>query len=327
MLWKRGDRWYATIDGKRVSLWATDRREAERNLAEYLTEQRVKRRPTVTIGDLYEAYAKHKPRGERQQYLWANMLDEWGGCLPLHVTAQRCRAYHAARAQAASEGTIHAELRFLRTLLRFGLHHGHVEGTWELWLPRSPAPKDHRLTREQAARLLDAADQPHVRLFIILALTTAARRNAILELTWDRVDFDTGLVKLARPGHEGKGRATVPMNQTLRAALSAAFPARTTDYVIEWAGARVVNIERSFKRAATLAGLPWCTPHVLRHTAATWMVEAGESIEAVGQYLGHTDVRTTYRTYARFSPAYLKGAASALELPMAGPIKKIRGRA
>ena len=43
-------------------------------------------------------------------------------------------------------------------------------------------------------RMLAKAETPHIRLFIILALSTAGRMTAILELTWDRVDFERELM-------------------------------------------------------------------------------------------------------------------------------------
>ncbi len=52
---------------------------------------------------------------------------------------------------------------------------------------------------------------------------------------------------------------------------------------------------------------------MLRHSAAVHMAEAGIDMEEIAQYLGHNDVNVTRRVYARFSPNYLKNAASALE--------------
>ena len=55
------------------------------------------------------------------------------------------------------------------------------------------------------------------------------------------------------------------------------------------------------------------SPHVLRHSAACAMVEAGVPMEAVAQFLGHSNASVTFRVYARYSPTYLQGAAKALE--------------
>ena len=54
------------------------------------------------------------------------------------------------------------------------------------------AAKDRFLTEAEVDRLVDAANEPHVRLAILLMLNTAGRVGAILDLTWDRVDFRRG---------------------------------------------------------------------------------------------------------------------------------------
>ncbi len=64
--------------------------------------------------------------------------------------------------------------------------------------PPKPAPKDRYLTRAEIDQLLAAPAEPHIRLAILLMLSTAARVTAILELTWDRVDLDRGQIDLAQ---------------------------------------------------------------------------------------------------------------------------------
>ncbi|HHX90980.1 MAG TPA: tyrosine-type recombinase/integrase [Paracoccus sp.] len=52
--------------------------------------------------------------------------------------------------------------------------------------------------------------------------------------------------------------------------------------------------------------------HQIRHSVAVRMLTAGQPIEAVAQYLGHSNTAITYRTYARFMPEHLAGAAEIL---------------
>ena len=47
-------------------------------------------------------------------------------------------------------------------------------------------------------RLIDGAASPHIALAIALMIGTAARIGALLELTWDRVDFERGMIALER---------------------------------------------------------------------------------------------------------------------------------
>ena len=75
----------------------------------------------------------------------------------------------------------------------------------------------------------------------------------------------------------------------------------------------VKSIKKGFSAAAKAAGLSGVSPHVLRHTAAVHMVEAGRSMDEIAQFLGHSDTRITASVYARYSPEHLRAAADALE--------------
>jgi len=180
--------------------------------------------------------------------------------------------------------------------------------------PAKPAPKDRWLTRQEIDKLLAAPKAHHVQLAILLMLATAGRVSAILELTWDRVDFERGTIDL-RTNETGprKGRAIVPMNSGLRAALSAAEGAAMTDNVIEWAGEPIKRLRTGFTAAAKAAGVKGVTPHVLRHTAAVHLVANGVPMQKVSQYLGHSSIAVTERVYGRFAPDHLKAEAEILD--------------
>lgn len=302
--------WYAVWrDGgetHRRALRTQDRDAAARALADY---QRAIAVPTDTAGAIYAAYLADKGT-ERARWAWGRLSPAFGHLRPDQIDTAACRAYTAARRHAgAGDGTIHTELTFLRAALRW--HDRATPAAVEL--PPKPPPMEHYLDRAQYAALLAAATTPHVRLFVILALATAGRMGAILELTWDRVDFERGIVRLGTGEQRRKGRASVPMTDRARAALMEAAKARTCGHVIEYGGVQVGKVRKAFASAAEAAGLPWCTPHVLRHTAAVWMAEAGVPMPEIAQYLGHADDRITQRIYARFSPQHLRRAAGALE--------------
>lgn len=145
-------------------------------------------------------------------------------------------------------------------------------------------------------------------------LSTAGRVSAILELTWLRVDLDRGQINL-RTDEIGprKGRAVVPINKGLRAALVSARQAAMSKHVIEWNGGPVKSIRKGFMTAAKSANLSDISPHVLRHTSAVHMAEAGVPMPQISQFLGHSNTSVTERTYARYSPDYLQDAAEILD--------------
>jgi integrase len=172
--------------------------------------------------------------------------------------------------------------------------------------------------------LADACDMPHLKLFVHLAYATAGRASAVLGLTWERCDFGRGKIDLEDPDINvpHKGRAIVPMTNTLKAALLEARQGALSPYVIEWGGDRVGSVKKGLASAAKRAGLKKATPHMLRHSAAVQMAESGRAFEEIASYLGHSDVKVTRRVYARFSPDHLRGAADALELDDLGPARR-----
>lgn len=246
---------------------------------------------------------------KRLREAWKALAPTFGHLPPRQIDRALCRDY--ARLRGVSAGTLRKELSALRAALRW--HDPNTPAVFEM--PPNPQPRDRHLTRDEVRRLIDATRAHHLELFIRLAIHTAARKTAILSLQWRAVDFTRGEIRL---GHvqRGKGRATVPITDSIRPYLETAYEACESkeEWVIEWGGRRVKDIKKGFAAACQAAGLEGVTPHVLRHTAAVWMAEAGVSMDEIAQYLGHTNPSVTYRVYARYSPAYLRRAARALEL-------------
>lgn len=306
--------WWLDGKRKRYRLDALTAKDAEREAIDVIRRE-VAAPAGTTIADLWEGYRREK-EGRR---VAVAMLHEWkavgphfGHLRPDQVTTETCRAYTAKRRKSGKhDGTIWTELGHLRTVLLWALGPGNAP---KIERPAKPAPRERYLTRAEIARLLDAPAAAHIRYAIHLMLATGARVGAVLELTWDRVDFERGQINL-RTSDTGprKGRAIVPMNAGLRAALTVARAEARSDYVIEWAGGPVANIKTGFNAAVKAAGLKGVSPHVLRHTAAVHMVEAGVPMAEVAQMLGHSNTAVTERVYGRFSPTHLRRAADVLD--------------
>lgn len=263
---------------------------------------------------IYAAYiadleAREKPT-QRVVDAWKRLEAAFGALRPDQVTKAGSRMYVAARrAQGVKDGTIRTELGMLKTALR-----SHDKRTpAEVEMPAAGEPPERFITRDEYVRLRDAARSDHIRLFIILALATAARKSAILQLTWERVDFEAGRINLGRRVGN-KGRGVKPMTREARAALEAAYAGRTCDHVIEYAGQPVGSIDKAFTRAVERAGLSEIGPHDIRRSAGRWMAEDGVPMEQIAAYLDHRDMRVTTKHYARFSPDFLAGPARSLEV-------------
>ena len=324
--------WDDEGDGRRrrYRLAAGSEAEARQAVDRYAREQElIRARGAKTIGEIWAAYIEDRRlEGKRSvdimEHNWKALAPRFGHLMPAMVDKRLCREYVEARRKLGrSESTVLTELRRVRNCLSWAVKSGILDKAPPIWLPQEPRSRERWLTREEVQALIEHAGTPHVRLFIILAIATAGRSEAILDLTWDRVDIEAGLIHLDDPDRErtSKGRATVPMNATARAALIGDRPGALTPYVIEWKHAKLASIKKGFAAAVARAGIEHCTPHDLRRTAASWMVMAGVPLQQVAHYLGHKSTRMVETTYGRFAPDYLRGASEAVNLDLMRAVK------
>lgn len=250
-------------------------------------------------------------RADRFKAHWTALQPHFGHRLGKAIERGDCREYAKARVEAGyAASTIKTDLELLRACLRWR----YGEDAPSIWIPPASPPRDRWLTKDEARQLVDAAKSPHIRLFLILGLATGARAGAILDLTWDRVDFLHGTINFKPPGRiqTNKRRTEVKMNARAREALEEAHRARLTDHVIEYGGNPVKSVKKAIERLSAATGIP-VSPHVLRHTCAVWMAQADVPMQKISQYLGHTSLTVTVSVYARYSPSFMQDAAAAVE--------------
>jgi integrase len=334
VLYKRGARFYVRWreNGalQRVSTGTENRGEAQKFLAQLIAGQGTPAPPPVpTVGEILDGYLEDRKPVVRAydtlEVVTKPLKRHLGDLQPDHLTKERVRSYHslrrteghsvgprhAKRQKPTSDGTIIRELVTLRAALRWALRAKWIKGELpHIETPSHPPPRDRWLTREEADRLLASAVALHIRTFIALALHTAARSGALLELTWPRVDFVAGTIHLGH-GHGNKRRAVVPINSALRPYLEEAHRAATSAHVVEHGSGSVGSIKTGFRAAAKRAALAGISPHTLRHTAVTWMVMARVPMAMVARYAAMSQSMVEKR-YGHHSPDWLRQAAEAL---------------
>lgn len=236
----------------------------------------------------------------------------WDKTDPDLIDEKMCRAY--ADQRKAGPATIRYELLLVSTAVSWGRGRKLVSAKPEMWLPHTGEKKVRHLTHAQFEKFFAEVKAHHARLYVLLGLYTMARPTAILELTWDRVDFERRLIDLNPAGRKqtAKRRPVVKMNDELHDAMEEAFKGRQIAHVIERGGKRVANIKKAFQAASERSGVH-VTPYMLRHTGAVWAAEQGISMAALAQFMGHDDDSTTQRHYARYSPDYLATVANAVQ--------------
>lgn len=263
----------------------------------------------------YLASIAQKPSHGRREDAWKAMKPFWQSVDPALIDEKMCQDYRGTRRVA--DGTARYELLQLSTAL--GWAKSKIGLKPEIWLPAQPEQKIRHLERAEFVRFFAAVKADHARLYVMVGLFTMARPTAILELTWDRVDFMRRQIDFTPPGHvrTAKRRTVVPIADDLLPELQRGHQARTTNFVIERGGAAVKCIKKAFQAASERSGVR-ATPYTLRHTGAVWAAEAGTPMPQLAQFMGHDDDRTTQKHYARFSPDFLREVANAVSLKARG---------
>jgi integrase len=308
---------------RRIKLDETDEESAKSAVRALNTEtERLKLSGNLTVDEIFELYKKdRKAKGvvnlKRIEEVRKTIKPFWGGWLPDKIKDQDCAAFvDARRLSGCSNSTIRSDLSYTHAALNFAFALGLIAKCPKFEMPPPSRPRDRWLNRYELEKLLDGAVMLHVKLFIILAVTTAGRPKHILALTWDRVDLKNRVIDLD-DGRDRtrKGRARVPINDTALDHLKVAFKARgKSERVIEIDGRAIASIRNGIRAAAKRAKLRNVSQYVLRHTAGVYMAQAGVPLAEIAEYMGHTSIETTRKHYAKFGPDHLRRAAGALEI-------------
>jgi integrase/recombinase XerD len=167
-----------------------------------------------------------------------------------------------------------------------------------------PRPKRHKslpnvLSRQEVEAILEAVRRPSTRALIMILYSSGLRVGEVVRLRPEDVDRDRGLLRV-RSGKGGKDRFTLLSQRALKALD------RHLIYRGEDAGpwlfpgdrkGRHLNtrtVQKAVARAASLAKIgKRVTPHVLRHSFATHLLDAGTDLRYIQELLGHASVRTT----------------------------------
>jgi integrase len=303
-----------------------DRKVAEIALAEFInlrTRDAGPRDPhEILVTDVLADYAQE--HGEETAAPWRigaalknGLVPQWEGQTVAEVNRETCRAY--AKARGRSAGTVRRELGILRAAINHAFRAGRLTRGVTVHLPDRAEPRDRWLTRKEAAALLRAAlREPcvrlHLPLFILLGLYSGARKQAILSLRWSQIDLEAGRIDFNTPGarRTNKRRARIPIPARLLGHLRRArVRGVELGFVINENGKRLGDVKRGFASACARAHLDNVTPHVLRHTCATWLMQRGVPMWEAAGFLGMSR-ETLERVYGHHHPDYLRGAAEAL---------------
>lgn len=333
----------------RTGCGADDRQSAERALAEYIgqkyrTERAQRHIDQIPIADVLAIYAQDvvatKPNNRKALHRLKAILAWWTGKTLAHVNGHNCRAY------AAHKGNAGGSRRDLQDLSAAIQHH-HREGLHRevirVWLPDRGRPRDRWMTRDEIARLVWAAWRmreqmrrthadtsaprqatakrtgKHIARAILFSYYTASRIGTSLTASWvvgigrSYIDLERGTFQRLPLGKKETAKRQPPiripprllahLRRWQRLKICHQFP-------VEWEGVPVKSIKTAFGRAVRTSQLGEVSPHTLRHSRVTHLMQAGIRKWEVAGYAGMSE-KILEGTYGHHHPDHMAGAVNA----------------
>lgn len=324
-----------------------DRAGAERALARYIAAKYeppkgARDLDQLLIADVVNVYLKERaPKTNSLEFLVhtaAPVIEWWGEHHPAlsDIKEKTCHDYVEWRvSRGVSDQTARHDLKTLRAAIRYYHRaHGPLPAVPAVTLPAKKEQRhDYWLTRTQVAERIKAArrrpETRHVARVLLIGAYTGTRPGAIFKLRWipsaDGGWFDLDSETLHRRGiGRGETKKRQPPARIHRRLLPHLKRWRKADmaegitYVTHYFGEPIKKLRRSWASVAIAAGHArrgddgkWIVedgPHITRHTAATWLMQAGvDQFEAAG-YLG-MNPETLWETYGHHSPLFQEKAS------------------
>jgi integrase len=324
--------------------------EAERALANYIAqkyqpERRRRDIEDIACADALSIYLTDIGEPGEQFEIEARIerLNEfWGGKKLSEVNSQTCAAYVRHR---GSRGGGRRDLETFRAAINHHAKEGFHRGVVRVSLPSKGEGRDRWLTRSEAAALIwhcwryrekqtvhsgmskgdpvNTNRRPlrHIARFILIGIYTGTRAGAIasaspyVEPGRSYVDLERGIFYRKPIGKRvtKKRQTPAPIPPRLLAHLRRWKERKLiATCFVEFNGKPVASVKKGFKSAVGLAGLSGrVTPHTLRHTAATWLMQRGVPVWEAAGFLGMSP-EVLQETYGHHHPDHLRGAAVAI---------------
>jgi site-specific recombinase XerD len=243
------------------------------------------------------------------------------GDLPLaELDARACRQFKVKVSdQGLHSGTVRLAIASLNSFCSWAVEEDliPVNPTEKVKRPKVAVPPPKPLSQAEIKRLLEALREPpdtpkrfgqwqRNRRAILLMLYAGLRLGEVVALRWRHIDLARGLLLVER-GKGGKSRS-VPIHPELAQELSFVREPCPDDLVV---GVMHHAVGHLFDRWLPARGVEGISAHRLRHTFATWLLNATGDLRLVQLSLGHSNIETTTR-YTLVNAERLRAGVDAL---------------
>ncbi|MDA1305466.1 MAG: tyrosine-type recombinase/integrase [Nitrospirae bacterium] len=274
------------------------------------------------LGEGYLAFPDVKRQSSfstKQTTIDKRFIPYFGDVVLSAITPSMIEQYREQRRQEKRENrgplkvaTLNRDLALLKHMFSYA-----VREEWVLKNPVSQVKlwkennvRDRVLDTEEFERL-QAHSAPHLQAINQMAYQTGMRSGEILDLTWDRVDFKAGMIRLRPEDTKTEEARLIPLTPELTHLLRDLYKLRYLheDHVFLVKGQSVNSVKTAFKSACRRAKIEGFKFHDFRHTAVTNMRRAGIDHLTIMRITGHKTLEV-FKRYNSFLEGDLKDAAS-----------------
>ena len=218
---------------------------------------------------------------------------------------------HRKEVDGVSNATVNRALEIVRRILHLARDEwGWLDSFPRIRMLREPKCRVRFLSRQEADALL-AALPAHLRPVVAYGLATGCRMGEILNLEWNRVDFDCRVAWLDHGTTKNGEARGIPLNNDAILALRA-VKGDHDRWCFTYRSKRMDRVGSGFKRALKRVGITDFRFHDLRHTWASWHVTDGTSLQELMELGGWKSYEMVLR-YAHLAPDHLSHAAARIE--------------
>jgi integrase len=323
----------AATTGEGATSLAEKRKQAEARREQERQEEEARARDNITFASYFAndylplARVTKKPESIRKtEEHVKNWLGPVVGRLPLkNIRQMHMQKVLLAMANAGrSPRSIQYVFATFRAIWNHARNNGFVQvqsPTKGVALPKVNNERKRYLTRTEADSLLAelAERSPQTHDIALLSLHTGMRFSEVTGLTWGCVDLGKGRIDILNAkGEKDRSLPMTAMVQELFASMGTGAP---NELVFKSrVGGQIGKISKSFDLAVEKLGLNKDVDdpkqifsfHCLRHTCASWLIEAGTDLYVVQKTLGHSTPVVTQR-YSHVADAAIANAFRAME--------------
>src|SRR5262245_19191443 len=276
--------------------------------------------PFSKLAERYREFAGGYKRGwETEKYIVDEFANLFGTAPLANITTWQIEKWKAERGKELHLATVNRRLTVIKHMFGKAVDWGLIKTNPATGVKRFTVVSERTrfLTGEEVQNLLTKCESditsPWLLPLVTLALNTGMRQGELLNLKWEGVNFERGVISVMQT--KTMRRKTIAMNDATREALNWLSEHRYGEYLVMWPwGDRVgrTTVYDAFKEACSAAGIKDFSFNDLRHTFASHLVMAGVDLVTVKDLLGHTGINMTVR-YSHLVPEHKAQAVAKLD--------------